>query len=56
MRQRVEQALSALINRGDIRLVGVATTRITGGFFADITYENLRFFPAVTRTKRLQGG
>lgn len=57
VQQRVEQALSKLLQRGDIRLLGVVTTRTEGGFSVDITYQNLRFSPATQRSLRLlQGG
>lgn len=57
VRQRIEQALSRLIDRGEIRLLGVDTTRLPGGFAVDVTYQNLRLFPAAQRSLRLlQGG
>ncbi len=42
---RARQALAALIQRGDVRLRSVVTTRLPSGFFADINYTNLRLPP-----------
>lgn len=54
VRQRIDQALSVLISRGDISLESVVTTRIEGGFVVDVTYRNLRLLPAAKRDVRLQ--
>lgn len=53
--QRVQQALSVLIDRGDIRLDGVVTVRQPSGWYADVNYQNLRLLPAALRSQRLQG-
>lgn len=56
VRQRVEQALARLLQRGDLRLLEVVTTRLDGGFSVDVTYQNLRILPASQRILRLLRG
>lgn len=55
VRQRIDQALSVLISRGDIALDSVVTTRIEGGFVVDVSYRNLRLLPAAQRNVPLRG-
>lgn len=49
VQQAVEAALRLLINRGDIALDSVTTTRTEGGFFTDIEYRNLRLTPGAQK-------
>ncbi len=48
--QRVRQALTVLVDRGDISLDRVVTQRREGGFVSEITYQNLRLPGSAPRT------